>query len=230
MSDLYIHGVPGVRAEITATHRRVFKQAARIDLAQGRYIDGTKARDTGNTGDLDCLRAGVLLGKITASGKFANSSLGVTTNAEAAGSTSIEAAAAVITELVRRVGASGTFKLIGPPTANGAANVETVTYSAASGTTITATAITNAFVAGSLIAPTDGSEFPLTFVPDGFPMKVTDPSGTGLDRQFPDMPIGGVVESAQLLPWPSDTGTRAWIVGQLNQQAGGQFVFDHLYS
>lgn len=230
MPYLDVPGLPGVRAERTATFRRVFKQSGKMGLALGKIIDGSKGRDPLNTGDVNVLRAGVLLGQITASDKYAPSIMGITTNAEAVGSTAVEAAAAVVTELVRRVGASGTFKLIGPSVANGPVAIETVTYSAASGTSITVTALVNAFVAGSFIAPTDGSEIPLTFVPDGYGIKVTDTDDANLDVQFPDFPIGGVLESAQIVNWPSDTGLRAWLVAQLNQQAGGQFVFDHLYN
>ena len=141
------NGLPGLKSQRTVTPRNVFVGNQVTYLPGGKILDGSKARDPGNTGDLDVLRAGMLLGKITSGGKYAPAILGLTTNAEAIGSTSIEAAAAVVTELVRRVGASGTFKLTGPATANGVVETETVTYSAASGTTITCTALTKAFIA-----------------------------------------------------------------------------------
>jgi len=230
MSDLYVVGLPGVRSGITSSHRNVLRQGEYSFLAQGKIIDGSLSRDPGNTGDVDCLRAGLLMGKITSGGKYAPSMFGVTTNAEAVGSTSIEAAAGVITELVRRVGSTGTFKLVGPPTANGSVASETVTYSAASGTTITVTAIVNAYVAGSFIMATDGSETPITFIPDGYPLKVTDSSGSSVSSvEFPQVPVGGILDASQLINWPSDTSLQSWIINRLNDAAGGKFVFDHVY-
>lgn len=230
MPYLDVPGLPGIRAERTSSYRRVFKQSGKMALALGKIIASGKARDPLNTGDVDVLRAGLLLGQVSASDKYGASILGVTTNAEAVGSVAIEAAAAVVTELLRRVGASGTFKLIGPPVAGGPLAIETVTYSSAATTIIVCTAIVNAFVAGSFICPTDGSEAPLTVVPDGFGIKVTDTDAADLDVQFPEFPIGGVLESSQIINWPSDTALRSYIVGNMNQGAGGQFIFDHLYN
>lgn len=228
-----VYGLPGVRAAKTATHRLAFRGGYLQDvLPQGKIIDGSKSRDPGNTGDVHVLRAGLLMGKITSGGKYAPSVLGVTTNAEAVGSTSIEVSAAVAVELVRRVGATGTFKLLGPSSANGVIGVETVTYSAVNTTTgaVTVTAIAGHYVAGSLVLPTDGSEEPLTLIPDGSGLRVTDLDGTSLDVPFPEMPISGVVESANILPaWPSDTSLQAWIVSRLSQAAGGKFTFAHTY-
>lgn len=223
---------PGITTARTASHRALFLQRSETFLAGGKLLSGTYSRDPGNS-SIEVLRIGLLLGKRTADSLYAPSILGVTTNAEAIGSTSIEASAAVVTELVRRVGSTGTFKLTGPPSANGVVATETVTYSAASGTTITVTAISNAYVAGSFIQPTDGSETPLTFIPDteGFGLVVTDIDGASLAAvDLPRMPISGVIDSSQLLPaWPSDTSLQAWIVARLNGAGGGQYVFDHRY-
>jgi hypothetical protein len=230
MSDLFIPGEPGIRTAKTSTPRHVFRQAQGALFRGGFHrIDGTLSRDPGNTGDIGILRPGLLMGKVTSGGLYAPSAYGVTTNAEAAGSTAIEAAAAVVTELVRRKGASGTFKLIGPPSAGGTPAIETVTYSAASGTSITVTAITAAFVAGSIIAPVDGSELPLTFICNeqngGIQVVDTDGSTSLAAVDFSQLPIGGVVDASQLLPWPADDSTRRWIISELNRQSGGRFVF-----
>lgn len=231
MSETYITGLAGFRAARSAAHRTAFRQGTLESwLAQGKIIDGVLSRDPTNTGDLDVLRAGLLMGKITASSKYAPAVLGVTTNAEAVGSTSIQASAAVVTELVRRIGATGTFKLIGPGAVGGVIVTETVTYSAASGVNITVTAIGNNFIAGSFLAPTDGSEDPLTLVSDGYGVKVTDADNANIDVPFAEMPIAGVITSTQLLPvWPTDASLREWIVSRLSRASGGKFVFDHLY-
>lgn len=222
-------GLPGVSSARTAAPRRVFWSNSGIYLPSSKIIDGALSRDAGNTGDLDVLRAGLLMGKITSGGKYAPSIFGVTTNSESAGSTSIQAAAAVITELVRRVGSTGTFKLTGPPSANGTVATETVTYSAASTTNITVTAIANTYVAGSFITATDGSETPLTFIADDYGVKVTDQDAASVDVPFAVFPVGGVVDSSQLINWPSDTSLRAWIMARINSVDTGKFIFDHNY-
>lgn len=231
-------GMPGVRAAKTVSHRMVTRGGYHpMILPTGRIIAGACSRDPGNTTDVTRLRAGLLMGKISTVvnslgtvGEYAPSILGVTTNAEAVGSTSIQASAAVVTELVRRCGSTGTFNLTGPGSAGGVVVTETVTYSAASSTNITVTAISNNFVAGSFIQPTDGSEDILTFLPSGTPIIVTDGDGSSLDVEFAEVPIDCIVDSSMLLPaWPSDTSLQAWIVSRLNRDGGGKFKFSHVY-
>lgn len=231
-------GMPGMRTAVEAAHRLVTRGGWNPDiLPMGRIIAGACSRDPGNDTYVSRLRAGILMGKISSVvnslgtvGYYAPSILGVTTNAEAVGSTSIQAAAAVVTELVRRCGATGTFKLTGPGEAGGAVITETVTYSAGSTTNITVTAIVNNFIAGSFIQPTDGSDDPLTFIPNGWPIPVADPEGASVDVEFGVIPIDCVIDSAQLLPaWPSDASLKHWIVSRLSRQGGGRFTFNHLY-
>lgn len=231
-------GLTGMRAAKTVSHRMITRGGWVPDiLPQGRVIAGACSRDPGNTTDVTRLRAGLLMGKIASVVNslgtvdfYAPSVLGVTTNAEAVGSTSIQASAAVVTELVRRCGTSGTFKLTGPGSASGVIVTETVTYSAASSTNITVTAIANNFIAGSFIQPTDGSEDPLTFLPSGTPVITTDDDGSSTDVEFGEIPIGCVVDSEQLLPaWPSDTSLQEWIVSRLSRAAGGKFIFNHTF-
>lgn len=232
-----VPGLPGMRAATSVDHRVVTRGGpVPIILPVGKTIAGACTRDTGNTSYVDRVRAGMIMGKISsvvnslgAVGDYANSILGVTTNAEAAGSTSIQAAAAVVTELVRRCGSSGTFKLTGPPSAGGVVVTETVTYSAASSTNITVTAITNAFVAGSFIQPTDGSETPLSFLPNGAPLRMTDHDNNNIQHEWPGVPLTAIVDSSQLIFWPSDTSLQSWLVNRLNDAAGGKFIFDHVF-
>ena len=231
-----VTGLPGMRTAQTATPRIIFRGGWPLSFhAGGAYISGTYSRDPTNTGDLDVLRPGLLMGRRTSGNLFAPSVMGVTTGAVAVAATSISAAAATITELVRRVGSSGTFKLTGPPSANGVVITETITYSAASGTTITCTATVNAFVSGSFIQPTDGSETPLTLIPDEEGgvfggIKVTDTdNSTNLTVQFSAPPRSGDIISTQILPaWPTDTSLQAWIMARLNGPGGGHFNFSHI--
>jgi hypothetical protein len=232
MSDLYIPGLPGVRSPKTAQFRTILRQGGYTYLAQGKLIDGVNARDYTNTGNLDVLQPGTLLGKITSSSLYGPSIMATLSQAAAAGATSLTVSAAGATELVRRVGTTGTFTLAGPPAASGVFQQETVTYSAVNTGTgvITCTATVNAYISGAFVQPTDGSQVILTFVPDGWGIKVTDTNSANLTVEFPLVPVSGVLVSTQLLPvWPTDTTLQNRIVSQLNAAAGGQFVFDHAY-
>lgn len=233
-----VAGLPGMRAAKTVTSRMVTRGGWIPDiLPLGKVLSGGCTRDPSNTPDVGRIRAGVLLGKITSVvnslgtiGQYAPSIFGVTTNAEAVGSTSIQVSAAVGVEIARRCGATGTFTLTGPAVAGGPIISEVVTYSAISGVNITVTAIANNFIAGSFVQPTDGSEDPLTFVPNGTPIMSTDFDGTSVDQEFGEVPIGCIIDSSMLLPaWPSDAALQAWIVSRLNRAGGGKFTFSHIY-
>lgn len=226
-----VPGMPRVGTRVNAAHRIVFRQGTMVaDLAGGKIISGATSRDAGNTGDLDVLRPGKLMGKITSTSEYAPSILGVTTGTHTAGGTTLTVGAATLTELVRRVGASGTFRIIGPPTANGIVAEEAVTYSAAATTTITITAITNDYISGAFIVPDDGSEDILTIIPDGWGVKVTDvDNSTSLDVPFSPFPLGGILTSSLIIDWPSDTSLRTWLMGQMARQGAGKFIFDHVF-
>jgi hypothetical protein len=233
MFGQYLPGLPGVRATKTARHKILFGGGLIPDILPGGVlVDGTASRDPSNTDTILNLQAGMLMGKITATGLFAPSLLGISTVAVVGGvTTTLTAAAAVVTELVRRLGASGTFKLTGPPSANGVVVTETVTYSAASGTSITMTAPANSFISGSFIQPIDGSETPKSIIPDGFGIPIAEPDGTVVASvPWSDVPIAGMILAAQIIHWPSDTSLRVWIQGRLNDINGGKFVFDERYA
>ncbi len=229
----YVPGLPGIRTALVATHRVIFKGGVWdfVDLPLGKIIDGANSRDSSNTGDLDVLRPGLLMGKITATGLYAPSILGVISGAYTSGGTQLTVSLAQAAEIVRRVGSSGTgtLKAIGPPTANGINAVTAITYSAIDVTTgiITVTSLGVNKVAGTLITAADGTQVPTTVIPDGYGIKVTDIDGTtNLSVPFPQLPIGGTIISANLLPVvPTDTTIQAYIEASgLNLH--GQFVFD----
>lgn len=233
----FINLRPGYGTKQTATPRTIFRDGQVTGWRSGGVtISGDCSRDTGNTGALNDLRPGLLMGKISSVvnslgvvGYYANSIIGATNAAAAAGATTITAAAAVVTEIARRFGATGTFNIVGPPAANGDAATETVTYSAASGTSITVTAITNPYVSGSLIMPTDGSEIIRTFIPPAYPFNVFGSDGvTAVDQYWPDVPIAGSITRAQILPVvPTDTGILNWLNGMIAAGGGGGiFIID----
>jgi hypothetical protein len=222
------YGLPGVRTERTALPRKVFwHDAERVILPAGVIIDGSKSRDPLNSPDVDVLRAGLVLGKISASGKYAPSILGVTTAAYASGGTSLTVSVATATELVRRIGTSGTFKTVGPPTAGGTVAVTTTTFSAVNLATgvITVTSLGVDKVTNVFVMPTDGSETILGIIEDGEGIKVTDIDGTSLDTPCSKLAIGGILVASQILNYPADAALKVWLKAQLRAVTIG-FAFD----
>lgn len=227
--------VPGLATGTSLKPRNIFtnpQSNANVYGVSLAVIDGTKARDTGND-DVTLLRAGLILGKITSGGKYANSIIGLTgvLHDTSVVTTTMTLPAAVVTEIARRIGASGTFKIIGPPTAAGTVATETVTYSAiASATTITITATSADFAAGSIIAPGDGSETPVTFVTEQAGIAVNDTSGTNIDGS-----LGRFLLRADLIAkmivnlTEADASVQTWIKDQLNGVASSRakFSFDN---
>lgn len=223
--------LPGVGTAVTAPYRRVFARLNPADLLPGGVvIDGAKSRDLGNTIRTDELRPGVVLGKLTASGKFAPSIIGVLAadHDTSVHTTTLTLTEAQVAEIQRRVGESGQITLIGPEADGTDINVETVTFSAvATATTLTITQTTHDFVDGSIIAPADGSQWPRTLVPDGYHTRVTDANDSDIDVPLPRVPIGGVVDSDLIIDAPTEAATLAWLESRL--RSNGNFVFTDTY-
>lgn len=171
MSIAPLLGRPGVPADVTASWNFVARSGTLACYAGGGTIEGTKARDAGNTDTIRLLRVGKLMGKITASGYYANSIIGKSTGAITASGTTLASSAAIATELVRRIGATGTFKLTGPPSAAGTVRTLTATYSAVNTTTgditITALGVNEVQTVNLVTAATAGSLRLLVPKPDG---------------------------------------------------------------
>lgn len=340
-------GRPGVTDERQAVYGFTFLGGTVQYLHGGKVIDGAKARNANTTGSYALrLPPGMLMGKITSGGRYAPSIVGVSTGALTATGTTLTVSAAQATEIVRRFGATGTFKLTGPPAANGTVRTLTVTYSAVNTTTgeVTITAlgvnevqtvnlvtagtagnlrllvpkpdgtialtpniawsatdatllsnantaldtatgvvggliataiaatdtdlgmvitfagagyaglsgptsggawplievhtmftsntganvvrttsgVTGAFAAGSFVQPADGSETPITLIPDGTGILLASD-----DRliEFPLIPVGGQIYPTNIQNWPSDTSLRTWIRDSLSTSSGGKFTF-----
>lgn len=221
-----IIGLPGIHTEPSLDPRNIFTTYNSADCVPSSIIlSGAAARDLGS-GSSDLLRAGLLLGKITASGKYANSILGLTTVAYASGTT-LTLPAAIVTEIQRRIGASGTFTITGPATTGGTVNSETVTYSAiASSTTLTITALNNAYVVGSLIQPADGSQLIKTILAEEYGLCVVDTGGNNIDQPLPRFLRGGdLLATAIVNLTEGDAAVQAWLKTQL--KAAGLFTFDN---
>ncbi len=228
---IQIPGVPGIRAAISSAQKILFKGGLVPGyLARGVQIDGSLSRDPTNS-PVTMLQVGLLMGKVTATGLYAPSIIGPTTASYTSGGTSLTVAAATATELIRRIGTSGTFKLVGPAVAStNPVQVVTVTYSAVGSTTITITSPGVSFISGAFICPTDGSEDMLSVIADGYPIPAVDGDGTtNITNQWPLVAIEGPIISSAIVNWPSDTVLQNYIVNKLSAPGAGKFVFDHVY-
>ena len=114
-------GKPGVVGNYDSQPREVFYSGREFAQfwAPPVTIDGTNSSNPLNSPYTWLLWAGTPMGRITATGKYANSILGLTGAAAASGATSITTDVNTAAEIVRRIGATGTFKLTGPPAAAG---------------------------------------------------------------------------------------------------------------
>jgi len=124
--------VPGVGSSTEYAFRQIMAGGQPVYLPGGIVIDGDCARDPLNTaGYVDRLRCGMLMGRITTGKLWAPSVVGSTGVALAGTDTQLNLMqTAEATELIRRLGATGTFKLTGPPAASGVVRTLTATYSA----------------------------------------------------------------------------------------------------
>lgn len=174
--DLWVNGPPGIGSILTATPKALFTQRSETFLSQGRLIYPASSRDPSNTVDVGVLQPGLPMGKITSSGLYAPASFGLSGGALTAAATSLTLPnAAVGAEIVRRIGATGSFNLIGPPVASGVVRTVSVAYSAISGTTATITAVGVNCVQTLGFTNTPSGTFQLGFVNSSGAMSWTAP-------------------------------------------------------
>ena len=223
-------GTPGTAAGGTTQQRIVFTNATKVEyLSTNSFIDGTLTTDTGST-PVGLLRAGLLLGKITATGKFRNSIIGLTSGAVTAGTvTSITVPAVVATEVARLISVNGgnqSLKIVGPPTAAGTVATTAITATAAAGTSITITSATlPAYVSGSFITPADGSETPLIPQVLQYGLSIVDEvSLTRIDQPTRFHPNKGDINVKAIVNYPTDASLKAWLKAQL-KAASPMFSF-----
>jgi len=137
---------PGIGTTKSASPRKVLASTeGALFLPSGKRIDGSESRDPANTGDVDVLRAGLLMGKCSANGLFAPSILGVLSSAAVFDAATLTVPTAVSTEVLRRIGAGGVFRLVGPRVAGGPVRTRKCSLSSSAAGTITLAA--NAAVA-----------------------------------------------------------------------------------
>jgi hypothetical protein len=228
-----IHGLPGYKAQRCVSPRHVLQHdAGALRLPRGCTIDAAASRDLSNTSDNGVIQAGVMLGRITATGRYAPAIVGVlaAVHDTSVVTTTLTVPATVAAELNRRIGGSGSLTLVGPPTAAGVVNAETVAFTAINTTSgeITITATTNDFAAGSIIAAADGSQLPRLVLGDEYGVRVVDASGNNVDANAASAYAGGLVDVNQLAHYASlDESVQAWVKSQL--RAAGVFVFSDAF-
>lgn len=193
-------------------------------------IDGTLSWWPANTPYTWQLPAGLMMGQVTSTKKYTNALYGLTTAATSASSTGVTVSTATAAYLLSRGGASGTFLLIGPPTAGGSNATQTVTYSAINTTTgvITASAISAATVSGSLVQPMDGSQVIKTLIADTYGVKVVDAfNTTRVDNFDPRLLLGGgVVNQGYIIDYPSDATLKTFVKTALKNFCAGVAFLD----
>lgn len=224
------NGKPGVLASVLAAPREVFaanRQFAQF-VAGPVTIDGTLSGSPSNAPYTWVLLAGTLMGRVTATGKFANSVLGQSTAAyghSGGSNTTVQTDVNTAAEIVRRIGATGTFKLTGPSVAGGTVAVQTITYSAVNTATgaITITAAGADVVPGALIQPTDGSESIVTILCDAWGTRVADQLGANrvdvFDGQL--LAAGGTINVAAVVNYPAEVSLKAWVKAAVRSACPG---------
>ena len=196
-------------------------------LPGGAEID-LRSRCPANAPNTDVLLPGLVLGKVSATKRYATAILGRTSTAVTALSTSLTVPVATAVELARRIGASGTFTITGPPAAAGTVARAVVTYSAVNVTTgvITHTATGVAYIAGSFAQPVDGSDDPVTFIDDGYGELMANIDGVAEDQILSRFLIGGKVYTAKIVDYPTDPSLQAWLKAKLSKAGRSYFTFD----
>ncbi len=195
-------------------------------------VDGTNSSNPLNAPYTWLLWAGTPMGRVTATGKYANSILGLSTVAAASAATSVTTDVNTAAEIVRRIGATGTFKLTGPPAAAGTVATQVVTYSAVNTTTgvITCTALSAAAVSGSLIQPTDGSESILTLLCETDGLQIVDQTHTNRVDVFCGTLLagGGTINTGMIVNYPSDSSLKAYVKNALRAICPGVSFLDDI--
>lgn len=172
-------------------------------------VDGTKSRDTRNSSHLYTILPGMPFGKISASGKWAPSIIGVTRADYTDDGLLIPTSGACATEVARRIGASGSVKIVG--STDGSADCSaavTVAYSSvvtspegSAGLVVLSTAYNANMKAGGFILPADGSET-IWGVLNGDALCVQK-DGVDSDVALTNLIIGGYIRTARLAFYPT---------------------------
>lgn len=227
-----VYGTPGWYAGRTVTPLNIYTNLATAAFGPSfYYFDGTYARDPDNT-PTSMLRAGLIVGKINSSAEgfgYANSVIGVTATAYGSGATILTVTPQCATEIVRRIGTSGTFNLAGGSSATSTVSgVTLVTYSNVNTTNgqITVTNIGANVAQGAAVMPTDGSQNALTIYDNEYGTDVTDVLSNNIQQPMHRFVIRGDFLSAMIINLTVvNPGVEAYLKTLLRAN-GNAFTFD----
>lgn len=208
------HAIPGVHTARSSPDSAPIARAYAEHYPGGVVIDASLSRDGGNTGATSTLRRGNILKRLS-SGLWVPAVLGVLGTDYTAG-TSLAVGVAAATNILKQLGASGTgeFYIVGHDgtgTAVADVDAEAVTHSAVdtSAGTVTITALTGDFDAGSLLLSfqpvllggTGGAtelSTALAILDDDFGVRLTDADGNDVDARCSKPLIGGLIDFSAL--------------------------------
>lgn len=136
-------GMPGSVTGDLVTFKTIWMNGAGVYKPGGGFVLTAGTRDVTNTSGTGILRTGLVMAWNSTTKAYTNFIIGTSSAALTGAGTTLTINAAGATELVRRVGSTGTFTLTGPEAAAGTVQQRTVTYSAVNTTTgaITITAL-----------------------------------------------------------------------------------------
>lgn len=229
-----VYGAPGVYYGRSVVPLNIYTNQNTAAYAPSFYFfDGNYARDPDNT-PTSMLRAGLIVGKIATSGEgggYANSIIGVTTVAYTSSGTSLTVTTQCATEILRRIGNSGTFNLAGGTTATATVTSPTlVTFSNVNTSTgvITVTNIGVNVAVGAAVMPTDGSQTPLTIFDNPYGTDVTDVLANNIQQPMHRFVLRGDFFAASIINLTVvNLGVENYIKTTLNKGTnGGAFTFD----
>ena len=246
------NGMPGFSAERVATPRDILMtiQGRQLGVTLG-VISGSDARDSGNTGNLDVLRAGKVVSKDTVlknDGKWKPTIVGVLTANADASAVSITVSAAQAVEINRRYGGAGTEEIyicddvnIGSDEDMVVNAFEALTHSAINTSTgvITVSALVADYKAGAFIIASEAVKntfdlggnlelTPTTLIYSRYGIKVTDTDGTSIDVPFEKILVSGHINTAMIIDYPSNLGLARWLKRQLRNHTLGYVFSDDI--
>jgi hypothetical protein len=225
-------GKPGVVANYDSQPREVFYSGREFAqfFAPPATVDGTNSSNPNNGIYPWLLWAGMPMGRVSSTNKYATSIIGLSTVALTTSATTLQTTAAAATEVQRRIGGSGTLALTGPPAASGAVASSTVTFSAVNTSTgaITITATSVAFVSGSLIQPTDGSQAITTLLCETNGLQVVDQLHATRVDVFCGRLLagGGTINTGMIVDYPSDPSLKAYVKAAIKSGAPSATFLD----
>lgn len=211
------HSAPGVYSGRKLQPRNLFYSGQQSWFPSFAFIAGSLTRDPDHENPA-LLRAGLVLGKTTATGSYRNTIIGVTTAdaTNAATSITVSVAQAIEVQRLKTLGGGGnlSLKLIAPPTAGGTVATLALTVTAVNTATgvLTVSAIAAAAVTGSAVVPSDGAEVPSQFQTFQYGVDVVDlATGQSIDAQLrllrsADINVANIVNYAGL-----DASVKTWL-------------------